>query len=359
MTASQAVKDLARSYARDELAGLPTFRQLGVDDQRALYRDVYSRHVDRLTQPPARARAFAEPKKASDLIDDQRHLNQRIDQAGNLAGDFVDEVDFPGFVKDLLKGVFDANLKVTLDQMEAYQKLLKAATQSLTAFMSKITPESAFGYLAENSSDEFGLSFSEEETGVDGNRKVVLTDKEGNPVDTEDTKIKAKIMDATLQMAREQRAMLRETILMGITRLVVEKGNVKASVLFDIKAGEQIQKGDKAALEEQVSKSRSITASGGFLGAIFGGPSGGSTHSERKTKLSVSSAKSTANTELAAKITGSVDITFKSDYFKLDNFAQMYGPIGAAPPPGVPGVAAPPALPPAAGVAPAAAPGVR
>jgi hypothetical protein len=143
MIASQAVKDLARSYARDELAGLPTFRQLGVDDQRALYRDVYSRHVDRLTQPPARA--FADPKKASELIDDQRHLNQRIDQAGNLAGDFVDEVDFPGFVKDLLKGVFDANLKVTLDQMEAYQKLLKAATQSLTAFMSKITPESAFG----------------------------------------------------------------------------------------------------------------------------------------------------------------------------------------------------------------------
>jgi hypothetical protein len=364
MIESQAVKDLARSYARDELAGLATFRQLGVDDQRALYRDVYKRHVNRLTQPPARA--FADPKKASEMIDDQRHLNQRIDQAGNLAGDFVDEVDFPGFVKDLLKGVFDANLKVTLDQMEAYQKLLKAATQSLTAFMSKITPESAFGYLAENNSDEFGLSFSEEETGVDGNRKIVLTDKEGNPVDTEDTRIKGKIMDATLQMAREQRAMLRETILMGITRLVVERGNVKASVLFDIKAQEQIQKGDKAALQEQVSKSRSITASGGFLGSIFGGPTGGSTQSERKTKLSVSSAKSVASTSLAAKITGSVDITFKSDYFKLDNFAQMYGPIGAAPAPGsavgAPG-GAPAALPPGAvpgGAAPgAAAPGVR
>jgi uncharacterized membrane protein len=37
--------------------------------------------------------------------------------------------------------------------------------------------------------------------------------------------------------------------------------------------------------------------------------------------------KSEASTELAAKVAGSVDITFKSDYFKLDNFAQMYGPI--------------------------------
>ena len=120
MSESQAVKELARSYARDELANLPTFRQLGDADQRALYRDVYQRHVGRLSQAPrAAARAFAEPKKAGDLIDDERHLNKRIDQAGELAGGFVDEVDFPGFVKDLLKGVFDANLKVTLDQMEA------------------------------------------------------------------------------------------------------------------------------------------------------------------------------------------------------------------------------------------------
>lgn len=83
-------------------------------------------------------------------------------------------------------------------------------------------------------------------------------------------------------MAREQRAMLRETILMGITRLVVQKGNVKASVLFDIKASEEIQKGDKAALQEQTSNSRSITASGGFLGSLVPGVTGGGTHSERK-----------------------------------------------------------------------------
>jgi hypothetical protein len=357
MSESQAVKDLARSYARDELMNLPTFRQLSTDDQRALYRDVYYRHVDRLSQPPrATARAFADPQKASDMIDDKRHLNQRIDQAGELAGGFVDEVDFPGFVKDLLKGVFDANLKVTLDQMEAYQKLLKAATQSLTAFMSKIKPEAAFGYLADNNSDEFGLSFSDDEKDAEGNKKVILTDKEGNAVDTEDSRIKSRIMDATLQMAREQRAMLRETILMGITRLVVEKGNVKASVLFDIKASEQIQKGDKAALSEQVSKSRSITASGGFLGSIFGGPSGGMTSSERRSKLSVSSAKSVSNTELAAKITGSVDITFKSDYFKLDNFAAMYGPLGGAGGP-APTAAAPGGAPAVSSPAPAVLPG--
>ncbi len=356
MNESEPVKELARRYARDELMNLPTFRQLGTDDQRALYRDVYYRHVDQLSRPPrTTARALAQrPDRASDQIDDKRHTNQRIDQAGELAGDFVDSVDFPGFVKDLLKGVFDANLKVTLDQMEAYQKLLKAATQSLTAFMSKIKPEAAFGYLADNNSDEFSLSFSEEESDEEGNKKVVLTDKEGNAVDTEDTRIKTRIMDATLQMAREQRAMLRETILMGVTRLVVEKGNVKASVLFDIKATEAIQKSDRAALQEKTSLGGGLTVGGGILGGLLGGFSGGGSGSTRRTRLSVSSAKSVANTELAAKLTGNIDITFKADYFSLNNFAAMYGPLGGAGGPAptpAPGQTAP--------TAPAAAPAPR
>jgi hypothetical protein len=98
-----------------------------------------------------------------------------------------------------------------------------------------------------------------------------------------------------------------------------------------------------------------------LIGAIFGGPKGGHTSSTRKSKISVSSAKSVSNTELAAKVAGSVDITFKSDYFKLDNFAALYqggmdggarlGPSqqvvqpaapGAAPAPGMPAPVAPP-----------------
>jgi hypothetical protein len=148
-------------------------------------------------------------------------------------------------------------------------------------------------------------------------------------------------MEAKIAMAREQRALLRETILMGITRLVVEKGNVKAAVVFDIKASEKIDKADKAAMKESVSKSTSVSASGGLLGSILGGPKAGHTNSQRKTKISVSSAKSQSSTDLSAKITGSVDITFKSDYFKLDNFATMYGPQapsgGGAVIPGAPG----------------------
>jgi len=338
------LKERARTDVRRMLTEVPHFATMASTEQLALYRQLVHARAQELADEMssvARSTAMAgDARKAGELIDDSRHRNERIDQAGDLAGDFMDAVDFPQFVKDLLKGVFDANLQVTLAQMDAYGKLLKTATQSLSTFARAIPPQDAFSYLAENNSDDFSVNFPPE------GGEAQLTDKEGNVVDTEDSTIKAKIMDATLAMAKEQRALLRETILMGITRLVVEKGVVKAAVIFDIKASEKIQKSDRAMVQDARSSSGSISGSGGLVGSIIGGPSGGYTSSKRHTQISVSSAKSDASTDLAAKVTGSVEIQFKSDYFKLDNFATMYGPItSAAPVPGVPAPALAPGAP--------------
>ena len=186
---------------------------------------------------------------------------------------------FPTFVSDLLEGVFRANLNVTKEQMVAYQELLKAATQSLAFFMKKIPPQESFAYLAANSDDDFSVSFPPDDGPAE------LTDKEGNVVarageEPEDATVKAKIMDATLAMAKEQRAMLREILLMGVTRLVVEKGVIRASVKFDFKATEKIDRKDKAMVQDATSTSNSISHSGGFFGSIFGGPQGGATREQ-------------------------------------------------------------------------------
>lgn len=335
----EALRELARARTREELRTSRVFPTLDVAEQKTLFQDVYASKYRELAkahggrganggQGMARA-MFTPPRsgRASDLIEDDRHLNQRIDQAGDLAAGFIQDVDFPGFVRDLLKGVFDANLEVTLQQMQSFQELLKTATESVSRFVNAIDDTSAFGYLAENNSDEFGLDFSALERNEDGTPKAVLTDSSGEPVDIGDNEVKSRIMDAKIAMAREQRALLREVILMGVTRLVVERGNVKASVVFDIKAREDIQKDDRAALRDQISTGAGGNVSLGLIGKILGGPSGGGTRSRRRSQISISSVKSEASTELAAKVAGSVDITFKSDYFKLDNFAQMYGPI--------------------------------
>ncbi|GAA5026984.1 hypothetical protein ACFQRL_11280 [Microbacterium fluvii] len=365
----------ARADVQTTLSMVPHFATMSSGDQLDLYRQLVTARSDELDRRRRgeRSQAMLLPglpglgglvgggrpggaRRASDLINEQRHTNKRIDQLGDIASDFIDAVSFPTFVGDLLEGVFRANLRVTKEQMVAYQELLKAATQSLAFFMKKIPPQESFAYLAANNEDDFSVNFPPD-------APAELTDKDGNVVakegeEPDDAVIKAKIMDATLAMAKEQRAMLREVLLMGVTRLVVEKGVVRASVKFDFKATENIDRQDKAMVQDVQSSSRSLSHSGGFFGSLFGGPQGGGTESSRHSQLSVSTTKSDNDTSVTANLQGFVEITFKSDYFRLDNFATMYGPTapGAAPaapgglaPAAQPAPAAPPAAPPAQG----------
>ena len=342
-----ALKEIARAQSRQILSSSPGFHSMPHGEKLELYKNTvderyrdlsrqarvqdgvvtYPHAAEVESQQMARPPRRFGPGRASDDIDDARHLNQRIEQAGDLGADFIKELDFPEFVGDLLEAVFDANLKVTIEQMKTYTDLLKSATASLAKYVQDIDEAASFAYLAENQPDDFSFAIDDE-----GNAK--LTDKEGNDKDLGDNEVKAKIMHAKIAMAKEHRALLRETILMGITRLVVEKGTVKAGVIFDIKATEKIKKSDVA--QRRFSRQDTKTFGGGFLGFF----SGAGTRTTSRSRISVSTASSQAQTDLQAKITGSVEIQFKSDYFKLDNFAEMYAqlregqqqPAGALPP---------------------------
>jgi hypothetical protein len=323
------LKDQARAQARVILANSQSFRTMGEAEQMALYRDVVNSEYDRLYQDATQAplaqqsglAAALGEKGASRDIDEARHLNQRIDQAGKLGADFIQDVDFPTFVKDLLKGVFDANLQVTHQQMEDFSKMVAETTKSLSEFAKQFTDDDALFHLAERQGDQFGL-LSDENTG-----RPTLTDKSGRAYDPDSTELKSRIMDAKLSMARERRALLREMLLMGVTRLVVEKGTVKAAVVFDVKASERIDKADRAARNRESTTGSTV---GGGLGGLFGGQRSNTT---KETRISISSAKSQSTTDLAANITGAVEIQFKTDYFKLDNFLQMYGGTATQAPP--------------------------
>ena len=321
------IKKQSQQNVRTLLSQSKRFPLLSSQEQLSLYMDLYEAEKNRQLDKMAVSGQMATPNKASDMIDKSRYKNDRIDQAGQIAKSFMDGVDFPKFVRDLLKGVFDANMAVTIAQMDEYIKLMKAATADVSKFVKQVDDAASFGYLVENGNDDFGFGEDDEgnEALVDKEGKVLAVS--GKMADVGDNELKAKIMDAKIKMAQEQRAILRETILMGVTRLVVERGTVKAGVVFDIKASEKIDLKDKAAKKDASSSGTSVSASGGFIGKIFGGPSGGYTNSQQHSTISISSGKAANSTDLKAQVTGSVEIIFKSDFFKLDNFAQMYGQI--------------------------------
>ncbi len=358
MRTENDIKDMARAQTRLVLGQSAQFLQLPPREQQSLYRDVYEANCGQL----ARQHGLIARQMATDVMDPRLYESRRIEQAGELAAGFIQDVDFPNFVSDLLHGVFQANIDVMHAQTADFISLLKAATRDLTYYVTKIDDTATFAYLVEKEPDKFSLQLppvpeveEEEEGGGTAPAQPsqpVLTDKQGQPLDLGDNMVKAKIMDAKIAMAQEQRALLREVLLMGVTRLVVEEGNINAAVVFDIKVKEKIARTGQQ-MEEKVTTTGS-NVGGSFFG-LFGG---GRSSTERNTKITVSSAKGTANTELAAKITGSVSIKFKTDYFKLDNFAAMYGPQAAAAPGAAPGAVpgAAPGAAPVPGVIPGAAP---
>jgi len=324
----EEIKTQARKEAREVLARSSAFQAMSQEDKLNAYKDMVLANARKLTEQQSNGKGMStglakkkrdsqSADRASDLIDDKRHKHD-IGRGVEAFDDLVDTVDFPAFVKDLVKGVFDANMTVMKEQTDNYIMLMKEASKSAAQFIKQVSDTDAIGHLAENSGDDFNLSF-DDDTG-----EAKLQDNDGNDVDMEDNEVKAKIMDSKIALAKEHRKMLQQMIMMGITRLVVDKGTIKAGVTFDFKSQTTADFKDKAMNKYSKSSGNYGKYSGGLLGSIFGGPSAGTSSSTRSTSVSVSSAKSAMKDELAAKLTGSVELQFSTDYFELDKFVDLY-----------------------------------
>ena len=329
-------KDLARAKARQVLRESRAFQVLPIDEQKAIYFDLVQEYMGKPRGTGALARPFA-----TDSGEEMGYKGYNPGFSGDTKAfkELVDSVDFPKFVADLLKAVFDANLKVMKQQTDSYIKLMKEATKSTADFIKKVKDDDALAKLAETKSDKYNV-ISEKQ--ADGSQKLALTNPEGDKVDQDDDEVKRHILETKLAMAKEHRAALREVLLMGVTRLVVEKGEIEAGVEFNVKASRE----SKAHHDDQnINTVSTGTEWESPLGGLFGGPSG--SLEITNTNIQVNTSDKKATDDLSATLKGKVNIKFKTDYFKLDNFANMYadGGVAALKPAGAAGAPALPAAP--------------
>jgi hypothetical protein len=331
------IKDNARKMARELLKDAAFFHSLSLDDKRKLYETTVNEYIDQQNQKLGISRQMA-----TDSGKDMGYKGYDPGFQGDTRAfkELVDSVDFPKFVADLLKAVFDANLKVMKQQTDAYIRLMKEATKSAADFIKKVKDDDAFAKMAESRSDKYNVI---SERAPDGTMKLELTNPEGEKLDKEDSEVKRHLLEAKLNMAKEHRAALREVLLMGVTRLVVNKGEIEAGVEFTIKA----QRESKSSHQDQNINTVNVHAEyESPLGGLFGGPSG--SMDMTNTNIQINTADKKATDDLSATLKGKVKIEFKTDYFKLDNFATMYADGGVAalqpPAPGQGGAAAGAAL---------------
>jgi len=331
-------KDEARAKARQVLSLSKAFQVLPIDEQKSIYFDLVQEYMGR---PAGNGSALARPL-ATDSGEEMGYKKYDPGFQGDTRAfkELVDSVDFPKFVADLLKAVFDANLKVMKTQTDSYIKLMKEATKSTADFIKKVKDDDALAKLAESKSDKYNVTT---EKNPDGSQKLALVNPSGDKVDHDDAEVKRDILETKLAMAKEHRAALREVLLMGVTRLVLEKGEIEAGVEFSVKASRE----SKAHHDDQnISTVETSNEYESPLGGLFGGPSG--SMEMTNTNIQVNTSDKKATDDLSATLKGKVNIKFKTDYFKLDNFANMYAdggvaalkPAGAAGAPALPAAAA-------------------
>jgi len=141
----------ARSIAQSWLSTSSAFANLPWDEQQQVYFDTVRREADNLLQQQGRPPEFS-LAKATDSGKEMgfKGYDPGFQGSTQAFNELVDSVDFPQFVADLLKAVFNANLKVMKEQTDSYIKLMKECTKSTADFIKKINDDDTFAKLAES-----------------------------------------------------------------------------------------------------------------------------------------------------------------------------------------------------------------
>ncbi|MCW8880447.1 MAG: hypothetical protein OQJ89_15840, partial [Kangiellaceae bacterium] len=346
-----------RPHVKRLLQQSPGFRELTPDKQREIAKNMV--HVAAYMSNPqglaeqeltpgqsilshAQADGVKQAKnKASDKVGtfagsdfEAGALKQGVEQYKELIG----AVDFPMFVGGLIENVFQAIVNASIQQMEAYAEMLKAVAQTVDQFAQEnISLNNARDWLTNKFPNQ--LTLSEENVEETGSPQLaVQTEDEdafltqlnqemelASPVsDLSDPEEEGRLVQAArLQMAKSRQQMLASMVVLGINRIVITDGAIKAKVVFQLKAKDTAKRDAKASLYDRDSSyNRNTTAAGAHFG--WGGAATKNTNVQSHM-TAVSSAvdeDSESKAELKSKLTGEVNVNFKSDYFPMEKLAS-------------------------------------
>ncbi|HSR98196.1 MAG TPA: hypothetical protein VLM79_14155 [Kofleriaceae bacterium] len=368
-----------RRHVRGMLEATPSFRQMGGPERTKLARSMVQvlsfltdpragvtklagaaerEQVGRALamQPPAAGALDVQQQQLQDTKardDLQKRLAQRPDQVGNqmkgnVAGQtgdimksMVAAVDFPKFVSSLIEGVFTSIVNSSIRQMHEFSKYLNAVAMTLQDFAAQNSNlDEGREYLA--SKNPRTLTTEARPNGTKRLRKLPSADDEDMPdfksllglvddVDLDDDDSEAKVAEsAQLQVARMRQQQLATMVLMGINRIVVTEGEIKATVTFDVMGTETAHSDATATSDDTQTHSDyagqyQYKRSNSFWGTDSSGS--GSSSSDVNTRVSTAHAQeqnvSDAHLESKAKLTGYVQVKFKSETFPLEKLANQ------------------------------------
>lgn len=346
---SPAVLDLVHGQVRALLQSSPSYYQLSEEQRNQMERDLskiaaysaalvqedwaLSRQlgqtpvlVQRRTLPAAAvplARAAAGPAKEKEKPAEE-FAPRAAKNVAKITRDTLNAIAFPTFVADLIKGTYFAIVQATIQQMEAFGKLLSNVAQTVDEFMA--------ANISENQARDFLVSSYPSQFEIDTSGDGPIVKHKSNAPDSVDFKSTFGLSEdvdpdepeeklvpaARRKLAQNRHSMLAAMVMMGIQRIVVTSGRINAKMGFHIKAHDTARA--QTATDFSEENVAHMGYGGGLMGSIFGGPEGDVTNTV--TYVSSTKKDSSDDLDVTADLTGEVDIKFKSDYLPLERFAQ-------------------------------------
>ena len=376
---SRETLDAARQQVRRLLENTESFNRLSPEKREALAKGMvqiasYLAEPDgvRLKQQSAQVQALAggtaTTKQAGNNVgQDGKFVAQGAREGAAAAGALLESVNFTDFCAGLVNGVFHSIVQSSIEQMEAYAKLVADVSKSLNQFRDENTTQNqGRDHLVEQFPDVFQLSmdtgdfsFGDEKSsgprvtlkeGVD--EKTALSRiNQTLPLDKPVEHLNDELVEATLvpaartQLASSRQQLLATTIMLGINRIVVTDGKISAKVMYDFQARDNMQF-RKSAQQFDYGDQYATTSTGDYESSSEGGErsssyskdngyqstnrdasyySKGTYKTTAQPVLKMASASQTsidANLTTKASLAGTMEVNFKSDYMPLEKLAN-------------------------------------
>jgi hypothetical protein len=243
---------------------------------------------------------------------------------GRVTGETLRAISFPTFVADLIRGTFQAIVNASIQQMEAYGALLANVSRTVDQFMAEnISDNQAREWLVQRYPEHIRLERegervravprddAEEREAPDFRADLGLSEN----VSLDESAIEEQLVPAARRkLASSRHQMLATMVLMGINRIVITGGKIRATMGFHIDTT------DRLAEQRATDFDTRVAASGSFG---FGPWSASLSASVAYVTSNRSQRDSEMNVE--ADLTSEVDLRFKSDYFPLERFMDGAG----------------------------------
>ncbi|MGY3264873.1 hypothetical protein [Lysobacter sp. HA35] len=281
---------------------------------------------------------------------------QATETIARRAGAMVDEIDFPGFVAQLVHGTFDAIVDASIRQMESYSELVSACAKTVEEFTeANVTPNQARDWLATRYPGDVALLLPD---GADRTEPQVAPRAEGiTPAWLADYGVEGEELTTELLEERvvpqvranigsERHQLLSTMVLMGLNRVAVRDGSISAKVMFRAAAR------DAAGVQYATSSDPKSVNNWGERGAA-------SYSGQSSTMVSTLAVNAQNESSVRADLFGEVKLNFVSETMPLDKLVepakaaavQRHAPALRAAAPAVPAATPIPAPPPTGGVA--------